>query len=197
MPMPAELGEPAPKFPGLYRRLRDHEVTDAGRLDPRITLDAPSSAALSAPPSPATVAKLAAFDAGQPVLIPAAAIDVKLYPAAEAFLRPAGVPDTAEEYDAQPWSVFVYPDDTVEVAETRADMRDRTALIGRGITRFRTEDTAGGPVAPVPTVWDVQLGDWRDLERDANGDWEPIERRPFSSKGNGDWRTVALTERSR
>jgi hypothetical protein len=93
------------------------------------------------------------------------------------------------------WSVLVYSDDTVEVAETRADMLDRAALIGRGITRFRTEDAAGAPVVPVPTVFDVQLGAWRDLERDANGDWEPFERRPFSSKGNGDWRTVALTER--
>lgn len=82
----------------------------------------------------------------------------------------------------------------MEVVETRGDMRDRAERVGRGVTRFRTEDAAGVPVVPVPTVFDVQLGDWRDLERDVNGNWEPFERRPFSSKGNGDWRTVALTE---
>jgi hypothetical protein len=151
MPMPVELGRPAPKSPGLYRRLREQAVKAAGQQDPRITLDAPAARSLSAPPSVTTVAKLAAFDAGQPVLVPALVIDVELFLAAEAFLS-AGVPDTAEEYDARPWSVLVYSDDTVEVAETRADMLDRSGLIMAAYDRITLLEQRISPELETPEL---------------------------------------------
>lgn len=119
------------------------------------------------------------FDRREAVVVYAGEISCREFPDA------AGVPWISDAA-----MIRVYSDDSIEIAQTRPEAAEHSVLVARGIHQFRTES---GTIVPVPTGWDVSLGDWRDLRLLANGEWEPVERRPFSSTGNGDWRTVAIS----
>jgi hypothetical protein len=108
--------------------------------------------------------RIKAMEAGEPQLVPVAA--VQNLPGAEAvgFLAPVDLYEiTSEEYARTARLVRVYPNDTVEVGQTRAQAQRQTGLINQGYKRgYINDDGDWQPIAFNPSTnefQDIRPGD--------------------------------------
>ena len=138
------------KIPGLYAALLAEAVEAVRQPDPRLKhvdytpgLDAAGRRVTNSV-SPVTRAATRRLEAGEPQLIAASSISFRQFPqAASISFLERKVFDTKEEDDAQAWLVRVYPDDRVEVGQTRGQMWEQVRLVGLGFIVGRIDDNGG------------------------------------------------------
>ena len=129
------------KVEGLSQYLHSggEPVTAAERVDPRVRhadftpgIDAGSRRLLGST-GKCVARSRASFGAGEPLLVPARGMPLTAFPelATVPFLSQA-LPVPQEEYDERAWLVRVYPDDRVEVGQSRAQMQEQAGLVSQG-----------------------------------------------------------------
>jgi hypothetical protein len=116
----------------------------------------------SGPTSAANQRRVASFEAGEPQLVPVADMPFAEFPdlAAVPFLVAPDMYYTNQaEYDESAWLVRVYPDGSIEVGQTRAQMRRQADLVARGYVVGRVDENGDY----VPHGLDLATGEWCDI----------------------------------